>query len=148
MIRKYQPEIVLCNSEVDRHIDHGRGANLVHDACFLSGLRKIETHQHGLLQECWRPKAVYHYIQDYHTKPDIIIDITPYFERKMESIQAFSSQFYDPHSHEPESPISTEDFIKFLEGRAREYGRLIGVTYGEGFTVKRSIGAKNLTDLL
>ena len=148
MIRKYKPEIVLCNSEVDRHIDHGRGANLVHNACFLSGLRKIETHQHGLLQESWRPKSVYHYIQDYLTKPDIIIDITPYFERKMESIQAFSSQFYDPNSTEPESPISTQDFIKFLEGRAREFGRLIGVTYGEGFTVKRSIGAKNLTDLL
>ncbi len=148
MIRKYQPEIVLCNSEVDRHIDHGRGASLVHDACFLSGLRKIATQHNGEAQQSWRPKAVYHYIQDYLTKPDIIMDITPYFERKMESIKAFSSQFYDPNSTEPESPISTKDFMVFLDGRAREFGRLIGVTYGEGFTVKRSIGARNLTDLL
>jgi bacillithiol biosynthesis deacetylase BshB1 len=148
MLRKYQPEIVLCNSEVDRHIDHGRAASLVHDACFLSGLRKIETTHNGKAQESWRPKAVYHYIQDYLTKPDIIMDITPYFERKMESIKAFSSQFYDPNSNEPESPISTKDFMVFLDGRAREFGRLIGTTYGEGFTVKRSVGTKDLTTLL
>lgn len=148
MLRLYQPDIVLCNSEFDRHIDHGRAASLVHDACFLSGLRKIETIYGGVKQEHWRPKAIYHYIQDYYTKPDIIVDITPYFERKIESIKAFSSQFYDPNSTEPESPISSKDFMQFLDARAREFGRNIGVTYAEGFTVKRTIGTRDLTELL
>jgi bacillithiol biosynthesis deacetylase BshB1 len=148
MIRLYQPDIVLANAEFDRHIDHGRGAALVHDACFLSGLRKIETTYKGVKQEQWRPKSVYHYIQDYNTKPDIVFDITPYFDRKLESINAFSSQFYDPNSTEPESPISTKDFMFFLDGRAREFGRNIGVTYGEGFTVKKVIGTRDLTQLL
>jgi bacillithiol biosynthesis deacetylase BshB1 len=148
MLRLYQPDIVLCNSEFDRHIDHGRAAQLVHDACFLSGLRKIKTIYGGVTQDHWRPVSVYHYIQDYLTKPDIIMDITPYFERKMESIKAFSSQFFDPNSNEPESPISTKDFMEFLDGRSREYGRQIGVTYGEGFTVKRTIGTKDLSSLL
>lgn len=148
MIRKYQPDIVICNSEVDRHIDHGRGASLVHDACFLSGLRKVETLHNGISQEAWRPKAVYHYIQDYHTKPDLVFDITPFWERKMESIKAFSSQFYDPNSNEPESPISSKDFMLFLESRAREFGRVINVKYAEAFTVKRTIGSRDLTQLL
>jgi len=148
MIRKYQPHVVLCNAEFDRHIDHGRAAALVHDACFLSGLRKIETFHNGEAQAAWRPKAVYHYIQDYHTRPDIIVDITPYFERKVKSIRAFTSQFYDPNSKEPESPISSKDFLHFVDGRAREFGRLIGVAYGEGFTVKRPMGTTDLTQLL
>jgi bacillithiol biosynthesis deacetylase BshB1 len=148
MIRKYQPEIIIANSEFDRHIDHGRGASLVHDASFLSGLRKIETTHNGVLQTAWRPKAIYHYIQDYHTKPDIIFDITPFWERKMESIKAFSSQFYDPTSNEPESPISSKDFLDFIESRAREFGRVISVKYAEAFTVKRTIGSRDLTQLL
>ncbi|MES2778550.1 MAG: bacillithiol biosynthesis deacetylase BshB1 [Bacteroidota bacterium] len=148
MIRKYQPEIIICNSEFDRHIDHGRGASLIHDASFLSGLRKIETTHNGTSQEPWRPKAIYHYIQDYHITPDLIFDITPFFERKMESIKAFSSQFYDPQSNEPESPISSKDFLDFLESRAREFGRVINVKYGEAFTVKRTIGSRDLTQLL
>lgn len=149
MIRKFRPEIVLCNSEFDRHIDHGRGASLVHDACFLSGLRKIETvDETNQNQLAWRPQAIYHYIQDYHTKPDIIFDITPYFERKIESIKAFASQFYNPNSTEPESPISSEDFMDFIDARAREFGRAIGVKYAEAFTVKRTIGTRDLTQLL
>ena len=148
MIRKYQPEIIIANSEFDRHIDHGRGASLVHDASFLSGLRKIETTHNGVLQTAWRPKAIYHYIQDYHTKPDIIFDITPFWERKMESIKAFSSQFYDPTSNEPESPISSKDFLDFIESRTREFGRVISVKYAEAFTVKRTIGSRDLTQLL
>lgn len=150
MIRKYQPEIVLCNSEFDRHIDHGRAADLVHEACFLSGLRKIETQLDGKTQEAWRPKATYHYIQDYYTKPDIIFDITPYFDKKSEAIKAFKSQFFNPASNqnEPETPISSADFWAFLEARARQFGRLINTTYAEGFTVKRPIGAKDLTTLL
>ena len=149
-IRKYQPEIVLCNSEFDRHVDHGRAADLVHEACFLSGLRKIVTQQDGKHQEAWRPKSTYHYIQDYYTKPDIIFDITPYFNQKNEAIKAFKSQFFNPASNinEPETPISSADFWAFLEGRARQLGRLINVTYAEGFTVKRPVGSKDLTKLL
>jgi bacillithiol biosynthesis deacetylase BshB1 len=150
IIRKYQPEIVLCNSEFDRHVDHGRAADLVHEACFLSGLRKIVTQQDGKHQEAWRPKSTYHYIQDYYTKPDIIFDITPYFNQKNEAIKAFKSQFFNPASNinEPETPISSADFWAFLEGRARQLGRLINVTYAEGFTVKRPVGSKDLTILL
>jgi bacillithiol biosynthesis deacetylase BshB1 len=150
IIRKYQPEIVLCNSEFDRHVDHGRAADLVHEACFLSGLRKIVTQQDGKHQEAWRPKSTYHYIQDYYTKPDIIFDITPYFNQKNEAIKAFKSQFFNPASNinEPETPISSADFWAFLEGRARQLGRLINVTYAEGFTVKRPVGSKDLTKLL
>lgn len=148
MLRKYKPEIVLCNSEFDRHVDHGRAGDLVHEACFLSGLRKIETQIDGKPQEAWRPKAVYHYIQDYYTNPDIIIDITPHMPTKIEAIKAFSSQFFNPDSNEPETPISTADFWHFLDARARQYGRLIDVTYGEGFTVKRPIGTRDLTQLL
>jgi bacillithiol biosynthesis deacetylase BshB1 len=150
IIRKYQPEIVLCNSEFDRHVDHGRAADLVHEACFLSGLRKIVTQKDGKHQEAWRPKSTYHYIQDYYTKPDIIFDITPYFSQKNEAIKAFKSQFFNPASNinEPETPISSADFWAFLEGRARQLGRLINVTYAEGFTVKRPVGSKDLTKLL
>ena len=148
MIRKYQPEIVLCNSEFDRHTDHGKAADLLHDACFLSGLIKIETIYQGKKQDAWRPKAVYHYIQDYYAKPDIIVDITPYFETKLASIKAFSSQFYDPTSDEPETPIANKDFLPFIESRARQFGRAIQVTFAEGFTVKRPIGANNLLSLI
>lgn len=148
MLRKYQPEIVIANSETDRHIDHGRAADLVHDACFLSGLIKIQTTHNGTAQEAWRPKQVYHYIQDYYTKPDVIVDITPFYHRKIKAIEAFSSQFYDPNSIEPDTPISGKDFWDFLEGRARQFGRLVKVTYGEGFTVKRPIGCTNLLELL
>ena len=148
MIRKYRPQIVLANAEFDRHIDHGRAADLIHDACFLSGLRKVETIHAGVSQEPWRPKSVYHYIQDYYTKPDLIIDISPYFDKKMESIKAFSSQFYNPASNEPATPISGSDFMDAIIARAAQFGRLIGTKYGEGFTVKRPVGATDLTRLL
>ncbi len=147
-IRKYQPEIVLCNAEEDRHVDHGRAGDLLEEACFLSGLRKIETSDNNQNQKEWRPKAVYHYIQDRLLEPDLIFDITPYFQTKMDSIMAFSSQFYDPNSTEPQTPISGEEFIKHVEGRALHFGRIIGVKYGEGFTVKRTIGTNNLLNLI
>lgn len=147
-IRKYQPEIVLCNAEEDRHVDHGRAGDLLEEACFLSGLRKIETADNNENQTEWRPKAVYHYIQDRLSKADLIFDITPYFQTKMDSIMAFSSQFYDPNSTEPQTPISGEEFIKHVEGRALHFGRIIGVKYGEGFTVKRTIGTNNLLNLI
>ena len=142
MIRKYRPEIVLANSVHDRHPDHGKGAKLVADACFLSGLIKIETGQ-----EAWRPKAVYHYIQDEFIHPDLTVDITPYFDKKVESILAYGSQFYDPESAEPETPISGKGFLRFLKGRAQVMGRPIGAELAEGFTAARNIGVKNLFDL-
>jgi bacillithiol biosynthesis deacetylase BshB1 len=148
MIRKYQPDIILANAVSDRHIDHGRAADLLHDACFLSGLRKIKTAHNGEDQSAWRPKVVYHYIQDNYIKPDIIVDITPFFETKMKSIMAFSSQFHNPASKEPQTPISGEGFLHFQEARALHYGREIGVKYGEGFTVKRAIGTSSLSSLL
>ena len=142
MIRKYQPDIVLANSIHDRHPDHGKAAKLVTDACFLSGLIKIETGQ-----EAWRPKAVYHYIQDEYIHPHLTIDITPFFDKKMESIKAYTSQFYIPDSDLPETPISGKDFLDFLIGRAKLVGRPIGAKYAEGFTAARNVGVKNLFDV-
>lgn len=147
-IRQYQPKIVLCNSEIDRHVDHGRASDLIEEACFLSGLRKIETQSDGNQQEAWRPTSIYHYIQDRMQTPDLLIDISPYMDRKIESIKAFSSQFYDANSKEPETPISGEFFLDFIKSRAMEFGRNINVKYAEGFTVRRTISANNLMDLI
>ena len=147
-IREYQPEIVLANAVRDRHPDHGKAAQIVDVSCFLAGLLKIETvDDQGKRQERWRPKAVYHYIQDYHLQPDLIVDVTAYFEKRMEATLAFRSQFYNPNSKEPDSPISSQEFLDFLEARAREYGRLIGTKYGEGFTVVRPVGIDDLLAL-
>jgi bacillithiol biosynthesis deacetylase BshB1 len=143
MVRKYQPDLVLANAINDRHIDHGRAAQLVHDACFLSGLAKINTNK----LPAWRPKRILHYIQDYYQTPDLVFDITPYNEIKKECILAFSSQFYNPESKEPETPISSKLFFDFLEARAREMGRLIGVEFGEGFNSKTPLNIKDLTKL-
>lgn len=147
VIRKYRPDLVITNAIEDRHPDHGRASQLVSRACFLSGLSKIETSVNGNWQKKWRPKFVYHAIQDRYIKPDFVVDISETFETKMEAIKAFKTQFYDPSSKEPQTPISSEDFLEFIEGRAREFGRSIGVTYGEGFTVERPIGVKSLFDL-
>jgi bacillithiol biosynthesis deacetylase BshB1 len=146
-IRKFQPDIVLCNAITDRHVDHGRGGDLVAEAAFLSGLRKIETKENNLVQEAWRPKAVYHYIQDRFIKPDFVIDITEEFKVKMQSILAYSSQFFNPNSTEPETPISSKEFLDFIEARAAEFGHSISVKYGEGFNVQRPLGVNNLMDL-
>lgn len=147
MIRKYQPEIVLANAITDRHPDHGKGATVATKACFMSGLRKIETILDGKVQEPWRPKFVYHYIQNNYIKPDFVVDITPYWETKLASIKAFGSQFYDPTSQEPESFISSQGFLPFIEARAIEFGHSIMAKYGEGFTVERMLGVENLFDL-
>ncbi len=146
-IRQYQPEIILCNATSDRHPDHGRAAQLVTEACFYSGLIKITTELNGELQSAWRPKAVYHYIQDRQLKPDFIIDVTAFMEKKMEAIQAFKSQFYNPDSKEPESPISGKNFLDVIKGKMSVFGRDAGFQYAEGFTVDRSIGVENLFDL-
>jgi N-acetylglucosamine malate deacetylase 1 len=148
MVRKYRPEIVLANAIADRHTDHGNGAELAKDACFLSGLAKVGTKDEGRAQEAWRPKAVYHYIQNNFIKPDIVVDITGFWEKKIESIKAFKSQFFDPGNNEPETFISQPGFLDFLHSRAREFGHAIGVKYGEGFTVNKQMGAKSLFDLL
>ena len=148
MIRKYQPEIVLCNAIQDRHIDHGKGSKLVSDACFLSGLRKIETKVNGVLQQAWRPKVVYHYIQWENLQPDFVVNISGFIDIKMESILAYSSQFYDPNSNEPESPISSKNFLDSVKYRAQDLGRIIGVAHGEGFTVERYLAVNSLSDLI
>lgn len=148
MIRKYKPEIVLCNAVSDRHPDHGRAAKLVSESCFLSGLKKVETHHNGVIQEAWRPKAVYHYIQDYYIEPDFVVDITPFWDIKLQSILAYSSQFYNPDSKEPITPIATKEFIDFLEARARQLGRPAGFTFAEGFTVERTPAVNLLSDLM
>jgi hypothetical protein len=134
VIRKYQPDIVLANALEDRHPDHGKGAALAIDACFLSGLRKIET---GLA--AWRPKHVYHYIQDRYLKPDFVVDISAHWATKEAAIRAFKSQFFDPNSTEPASYISSPDFLAFVEARAQEMGHKIGVKYGEGFQTQGTI---------
>ena len=148
MIRKYQPEIVLCNAIDDRHIDHAKGSKLVSDACFLSGLRKIETAIDGEIQAAWRPKLVYHYIQWKNIEPDFVVDITGFTDKKIESILAYRSQFYDPNSNEPESPITSKNFLESLNYRSRDLGRLVGVEFGEGFTVERYMAVNSLGDLI
>lgn len=147
VIRKYQPEIVLANAVTDRHPDHGKGASLATNACFMSGLTKIETYQDGVKQAPWRPKFVYHYIQNNYIQPDFIVDISAHWETKVKSISAFGSQFFDPKSQEPASFISSPEFLPFIESRAREFGHRIQVKYGEGFTVERFIGVADLFDL-
>jgi bacillithiol biosynthesis deacetylase BshB1 len=151
-IRKYQPEIILMNAIHDRHPDHGRGSALVSASCFYSGLRQVVTHDEaGTIQAPWRPRAVYHYIQDRFITPDIIVDITPYWETKVEAIRAFKSQFFtpaSPDSSEPATYISSPEFMRFIEARALELGHAIGATYGEGFTKERFIGVKSLFDLM
>lgn len=146
-IRKYQPEIVLCNAISDRHPDHGRASKLISEACFYSGLRKISTQLDGAEQKTWRPKAVYHYIQDRQLTPDLVVDVTPYVDKKIESIQAFSSQFFDPTSKEPVTPISSQHFMELVKAKMRVFGRDIQVEFAEGFTVERTIGVDDLLTL-
>lgn len=149
IIRKYQPEILFANSNDDRHPDHGRAAKLISDAAYYSGLRKIETFDpdSGELQEAWRPNIVLHYIQDYHLEPDFVFDISQYMSKKIELVQAFSSQFYDPNSIEPSSPISGKDFLEFLYARARDFGRPAGYEFAEAFQVNRVYGVKDIFEL-
>jgi bacillithiol biosynthesis deacetylase BshB1 len=148
MIRKFKPEVVLCNAVEDRHIDHGKGSKLVSDACFLSGLRRIETTLNGELQQAWRPKHVYHYIQWKNLEPDFVVDVTGFMDAKMEAVKAYGSQFYDPSSKEPVSPIATKNFLNSVLYRAQDLGRLIGTEAGEGFTVERYVAVESLDKLI
>lgn len=147
MIRNYKPEIVLCNAIDDRHIDHGKGSKLVSDACFLSGLSKIETSLDGNIQEAWRPKVVYHYIQWKNIEPDFVVDVSGFIDIKMKAIMAYDSQFYNPKSEEPESPITSKNFLDSVKYRAQDLGRLINADHGEGFTVERHLAVNSLGDL-
>jgi bacillithiol biosynthesis deacetylase BshB1 len=148
MIRKYQPEIVLCNAIDDRHIDHPKGSSLVSDACFLSGLIKVETEIEGKLQEKWRPKQVFHYIQWKNIEPDFVVDVSDFMEIKEKSVLAYTSQFYDPTSNEPETPITSKNFTDSVNYRAKDLGRLIGVDYAEGFTTERYVAVENFSKLI
>ncbi|MBU3012435.1 bacillithiol biosynthesis deacetylase BshB1 [Polaribacter vadi] len=148
MIRKYQPEIVLCNAIDDRHIDHSKGSQLVSDACFLSGLIKIETEVEGKLQEKWRPKQVYHYIQWKNIDPDFVIDVSGFMEIKEKAVLAYTSQFFDPTSNEPETPITSKNFTESINYRAKDLGRIIGVDFAEGYTSERYVAVGNLSKLI
>ncbi len=148
MIRKYKPEIVLCNAIDDRHIDHGKGSKLVSDACFLSGLSRIQTMLNGENQVVWRPKVVYHYIQWKDIKPDFVVDISGFNEVKVNSILAYKSQFFDPNSKEPETLITSKNFMESLSYRDKNFGRLIGTDFAEGFTVERYLAVNSLGDLI
>ena len=146
-IRQYRPEIVLCNAVDDRHIDHGKGSKLASDACFLSGLRRIETEFNGVTQEAWRPKWVYHYIQWKNLIPDFVVDVTGFIEKKTEAVFAYESQFFKPGSNEPITPIATSNFKESIVYRAQDLGRLIGTEYAEGFTTERYPAVNSLFDL-
>lgn len=148
VLRKYQPEIVLCNAIDDRHIDHGKGSKLTSEACFLAGLRKIETSLDGVIQKAWRPKHVYHYIQWNNLEPDFVVDVTGFIDTKMEAVLAYSSQFFDVNSKEPSSPISSQNFLESVKYRAQDLGRLISADYAEGFTAERFVAVDRLDDLI
>lgn len=148
ILRKYQPDIILSNAPMDRHPDHGRSSKLISDACFYSGLRRIETELEGEKQDVWRPKAIYNYIQDRFIEPDFVVDVTPYVDQKIASMKAFSSQFHDPTSDEPESPLTSANFFDFVKARMADMGRYIQVDYAEGFLVERPAGVKSLSDLI
>jgi len=147
IIRKYKPTIVLANSISDRHPDHARAGQLVAEAAFLSGLRKIETFENDILQPVHRPNLVLHYIQDHYIKPDVVLDVSSFVDEKIELIKCYNSQFYNPNSNEPETPISGEEFFDFLKGRMLGFGRSIGVKYAEGFNTSRQLGINDLFDL-
>lgn len=149
-IRAARPRIILTNTVHDRHPDHGRAASLTRDAWFLSGLQRIDTvhPMTGEAQKAFRPEVIYSYIQDYSLEPDIVVDIGGFLEQKMAAVFAYKSQFYDPESKEPETPISGEDFMEFIKAKARTYGRWVGVDYGEGFKVHRPVGIDDLLSVL
>ena len=148
VLRKFRPEIILANALYDRHPDHVRAAELIEEAVFKSGLVKIETEDEKRIQSPWRPKKVYHYIQSVSLEPDFICDITAHMEEKMAAIRVFKSQFFDPKSKEPDTYISNPDFLKLIEARSREWGHRVGVSFGEGFVQRQSLGVKNLFDLV
>ena len=146
-IRTHQPKIVLCNAVKDRHPEHGVASKLVSKACFIAGLRKYESSLDGETQKPHVPQNVYHYIQDQWIDPDFIVDISEEMDQKIKAVKAFESQFYDPKSKEPTTPISTKDFMDSILSKANLLGRSIGESFGEGFTTERPTGINNLFNL-
>ncbi|SKB29061.1 bacillithiol biosynthesis deacetylase BshB1 [Daejeonella lutea] len=147
MIRKYTPEVVLCNALHDRHPDHGRASDLVYDALFLSGLAKIETQYEGKSQKAFRPRLLLQFIQDRYIQPDILVDVTEFWDKKLECIHAFKTQFFNPDNDDKQTYISSPEFLKVIEARSRELGKSIGAVHAEGFTSKKLLGVNNLFDL-
>ena len=147
-IRRFQPSIIFCNAPEDRHPDHGRAASLIEEAAFLSGLEKIKTSHEGIAQEAWRPTQVFHYIQSRSLTPHFVVDISKHIEKKMESIMAYRSQFYNPNSNEPDTFISSAAFLEFVKGRAKELGQQIGVQYAEGFITQKTLGINSLDAII
>jgi bacillithiol biosynthesis deacetylase BshB1 len=147
-IRKYQPEIIFCNAPEDRHPDHGRSSRLVEDAAFLSGLRKIETEIDGVKQEAWRPKFVFNFIQDKYLHPNFVVDISSVQEQKLQAIQAYGTQFHNPDLDEPQTYISSPDFLESIIYRSKMFGKMIGVAHAEGFLSKKMIGFNNFDALI
>ena len=148
LIRKYQPDIILANAPEDRHPDHGRSAKLVSDAAFLSGLRKIETIHEGVTQNAWRPAYTFHYIQDRFIQPSFVIDITAYMERKMEAVLAYGTQFTGADTSEPQTYISSPQFLETVKARALMLGKRIGVGYAEGYITEKIIGFSNFDAII
>lgn len=147
-IRQYQPEIVLANAVSDRHPDHGRASKLVSNATFIAGLARVPSELYGKIQQPWRPKNIYHYIQSNHIKPDFVVDISEFFDQKMEAIRAFASQFYDPNNKDPNTFISSPEFMNFLGARSAEMGQPVGFKHGEGFTIEKIMGVKDMFHLI
>lgn len=146
-IRKYRPEIVLCNAPEDRHPDHGRSSKLVSDAAFLAGLRKIETFD-GIAQEAWRPAYVFHYIQDRYLKPDFVFDISGFWEQKLKAILCYRTQFNTTDNSEPQTYISTPDFMDTIKSRALMLGKRIGVRYAEGYISSKMLGINTFDTII
>ncbi len=148
VIRKYKPRVIITNAKYDRHPDHGKSAALTHDAAFMAGLSKIETVVGGTVQQAHRPQAVYHYLQAIHTEPDLVVDITPFFEQKMKAILAYKSQFFNPDSKEPSTFISSSEFMELVKARGLHFGVPVGARYAEAFQVNRTPGVPDLVSLL
>jgi N-acetylglucosamine malate deacetylase 1 len=149
ILRKYQPEIVLCNAPEDRHPDHGKGSALLQDSCFLSGLRKVETFdENGDVQTAWRPKQVFQYIQDRYLQPNFVVDITDVHDKKIEAIKAYGTQFFNPNLNEPQTYISTPDFLDGVIYRSKMMGKMVGVSFAEGFISKKMVGVRTLSNLI
>lgn len=146
-IRAYRPNIVIANAASDRHPDHGKGSALISQACFISGLKRVETELDGIAQEAWRPKNVYHMIQSNFITPDFVVDVSEHWEQKMDAVRAYKSQFFDPNSKEPETFISTPAFMNLIESRGVEMGQPVGFKYAEGFTIEKRMGIKDLFEL-
>ena len=147
IIRKYTPEMVLSNALHDRHPDHGRASDLVYDALFLSGLAKVTTISEGVEQAAFRPRLLLQYIQDRYIKPDILIDISDFWDKKLECIHAFKTQFSNPDNDEQETYISSPEFLRSIEARSREFGKSIGAVHAEGFTSRKLLGVDDLFEL-